>query len=59
MNYVVAIGYHLAGLATFAYLTFFDGYIYTWWNWIFAIPLNAILSELWPLYWLIFHWLPW
>lgn len=43
-------------VATFIYLTFFDGYIYTAWNWIVAIPVNLFLSGIWPIYWLILHW---
>ena len=38
---------------TFAYLTFFDGYVYTWWNWLVAVPINLFLSTIWPIYWLI------
>jgi hypothetical protein len=39
--------------ATFLYLTFFDGYVYTWWNWLIAVPINMFLSTIWPIYWLI------
>jgi len=39
--------------ATFVYLTFFDGYVYTWWNWLIAVPINIFLSTIWPIYWLI------
>ena len=46
-------GWQSASLATFVYLTFFDGYNYNWWNWIIAIPINLFLSEIWPIYWLI------
>lgn len=45
--------YILGGPATFLWLTFFDGYVYTAWNWIVAIPVNFILAGLWPIYWLI------
>lgn len=45
--------WQLASLATFGFLTFFDGYQYNWWNWLIAVPLNAILAEIWPIYWLI------
>lgn len=54
---VVGFVYPAAGLATFVYLTFFDGYIYTAWNWIIAIPINLFLSGIWPLYWLVLHWI--
>jgi hypothetical protein len=40
-------------IVTFFLLTFFDHYNYTWWNWIFALPINAFLGEMWPIYWLI------
>lgn len=38
---------------TFVYLSFFDGYVYTWWNWLIAVPANIFLSTIWPIYWLI------
>lgn len=50
---VAMIAYQAASLATFVYLTFLDGYVYSWWNWIVAIPVNMFLSEIWPLYWLL------
>ena len=40
-------------IATFIYLTFFDGYNYTAWNWIIAIPVNIFMAQIWPLYWII------
>jgi hypothetical protein len=46
-------GWQVGGLATFIYLTFFDGYVYTWWNWMIAIPVNLFMAEIWPVYWLI------
>ena len=45
--------WQLGGLATFVKLTFFDGYVYNWWNWIIALPVNAFLGEIWPIYWAI------
>ena len=45
--------WQLGSLFTFVKLTFFDDYIYTWWNWLVAIPVNALLGEIWPIYWLI------
>jgi len=49
---------YLAGFfGTFIYLTFFDGYIYNAWNWIIAIPLNLIVSGIFPIYWAILHWI--
>ena len=50
---VLLSGYQIAAIATFIKLTFFDGFIYTWWNWIIAVPIGAALSELWPIYWII------
>lgn len=47
------IAWQLGSLATFIYLTFFDGYGYNWWNWIIAIPVNLLLAEIWPIYWLV------
>ena len=43
----------LGELATFVYLTFFDGYVYTAWNWLIAVPINLFLALIWPLYWAI------
>ncbi|PWE33697.1 hypothetical protein DDZ14_03245 [Maritimibacter sp. 55A14] len=45
--------YIVADIATFLYLTFFDGYVYTSWNWLIAIPVNLFLAQIWPIYWLI------
>ena len=58
MQKIALIIYFLGDIATFIYLTFFDGYIYNWWNWIVAIPINFSLASIWPLYWLILQWLP-
>lgn len=50
----LAINAYLAGqLATFVYLTFFDGYAYTSTNWLIAVPVNFLLAQIWPIYWLI------
>lgn len=53
MQRLLGVVYLLGGLPTFLYLTFFDGYNYTAWNWLVAIPANFVLSWLWPLYWAI------
>lgn len=53
MALVVVALYQIGALATFGKLTFFDDYPYSWWNWVIVVPLNAVLSELWPIYWLI------
>jgi len=50
---VLSAAYSIAGTATFVFLTFFDGYAYTAWNWIIVVPINAFLSTIWPLYWLL------
>lgn len=50
----VAIVVHLvASTLTQIFLIFFDGYRYTWWNWIIAVPADFFLGEIWPIYWLI------
>lgn len=53
LPYIYVISY----LATFIYLTFFDGYEYTWFNWVVAIPVNIFLSTIWPIYWAVLHWI--
>lgn len=50
---ILLVLYQLASTATFVFLTFFDNYVYTWWNWLIAIPVNVFLCEIWPIYWLI------
>lgn len=49
IGYVI---YELGALATWVKLMFFDGYSYTWWNWIVAFVANTFLAGMWPLYWL-------
>lgn len=51
-NFYVAVG-----LGTFIYLTFFDGYVYNGWNWLIALPVNAFVSGIWPIYWAVLHWI--
>lgn len=50
--------YGFGSTATFIYLTLLDGYAYTWWNWPIALAVNAFLSSIWPLYWLVIRWIP-
>jgi len=50
--------YWVGNIATFAKLTFFDGYIYNGWNWIIALPVNEFLAAIWPIYWTVLRWLP-
>lgn len=47
--------YEVIAWATFVFLTFYDGYIYTSWNWLIAVPVNLFVSQFWPLYWLIWR----
>lgn len=54
---ILLIIFLFVDLFTFIFLTFFDGYIYNWWNWIIAIPCNAFLSTIWPIYWGILRWI--
>lgn len=49
--------YSVGWIATFIFLTFFDGYVYNAWNWLIAIPVNAFLASIWPIYWALLHWL--
>lgn len=55
----LALGFVYFGgqLWTFIFLTFFDDYRYTWWNWIIVVPLNIALATIWPIYWLFLRWL--
>lgn len=53
MKTALFVLYLLIDLATFAYISFFDGYVYTWWNWTFVLPINAFLATIWPGYWLV------
>lgn len=49
---VMAI-YLIGNVSTLVYLTFLDGFAYSAWNWIVAIPVNVLLSSIWPIYWLL------
>lgn len=49
----ILLFYELPSIATFIYLTFFDGYPYNAWNWLIAVPVNVFLAQIWPIYWLI------
>ena len=50
---IALLVWQVGSIATFIKLTFLDGYIYTWWNWIIAVPINIFLGEIWPIYWAI------
>ncbi len=45
--------WQIGSLITFVYLTFMDGVVYNFWNWIFIAPINLFLGEIWPIYWVI------
>ena len=45
--------YWIGNIATFVKLTFFDGYQYTWRNWIIVLPINELLAAIWPIYWVV------
>lgn len=49
----LTLAYVGGNIGTVIYLTFFDGYVYNWWNWLIAIPVNFVLGTMWPIYWLI------
>lgn len=49
--------YFIGDAFTFIFLTFFDGYSYTAWNWAIAVPVNFFLSMIWPLYWGVLRWI--
>lgn len=53
---IALICYQFGAFATFAYLTLFDGYVYNAWNWIIALPINAFLGSIWPIYWIFLSW---
>lgn len=57
MERIFSFVYLLGGAGTFIFLTFFDGYPYTWWNWVIALGSNAFLSGMWPIYWSVLHWI--
>jgi hypothetical protein len=52
-RYLFIAIWQLGAIATAIYLIFLDGYNYTWWNWILAVPISLFLAEIWPLYWLL------
>jgi hypothetical protein len=48
--------WQIGSVCTFVFLTFFDGYVYNGWNWLIAVPVNAFVAEIWPIYWGILRW---
>jgi hypothetical protein len=51
LGYTAVIGYEIVGWATFVKLAFVDNYVYNWWNWIIAIPVDGFMGRMWPIYW--------
>ena len=49
--------YQLIAVGTAIYLTFFNDYVYTWWNWIIVVPINVFLGQIWPIYWTVLQWM--
>ncbi|WP_168161420.1 hypothetical protein [Oceanicola sp. S124] len=54
-RYLVPI-YLIGDAATFIYLIYKDFPDFNGWNWIFIIPLDMIVAQVWPVYWAILHW---
>ena len=50
------VTYFIIDILTFIYLTFYDGYAYTYWNWLIVVPINFLIAQLWPIYWGVLHW---
>lgn len=48
--------YMAGSAATVIYLTFFDGYVYNWFNWMIAVPVNLFMGSIWPVYWGLLRW---
>ncbi len=57
MDRILPLIYALGSIGTSIYLIFFDGYAYTAWNWLIAIPVSLFLGTIWPIYWGILHWI--
>lgn len=49
--------YVLAAGVTFMFLTFLKGPVDTAEEFALAIPLNALIALVWPVYWGLLHWL--
>lgn len=43
--------YGIGHVATFIFLTFFDGHHYNWWNWMLIVPINEFQATIWFIYW--------
>ena len=48
--------YAALALVTWAYLLFFDGFVYSHNNWITQVPASFLAAVLWPIYWGVLHW---
>lgn len=53
MKRALPLLYAVGCAGTFLFLTLFDGFVYTWWNWAIALPVNSFVSSIWPVYWLV------
>jgi hypothetical protein len=49
--------YAFITLATWAYLLFFDGFVYSHGNWMTQVPASGLAAILWPLYWGVLYWM--
>ena len=48
--------YAALALVTWAYLLFFDGFVYSHNNWITQVPASFLAAVLWPIYWGVLYW---
>lgn len=53
MRLLFVIIYNAAALATFVHLMWVETAPTSWWQWIYLSLVNAYLSGLWPIFWLI------
>ncbi|ULB08734.1 hypothetical protein ORIO_02130 [Cereibacter azotoformans] len=49
--------YLLLDAATFVYLMVMDAPDINAWNWLLIVPINLFLAQIWPIYWIILHWI--
>jgi hypothetical protein len=59
IGHLLVWGYAVGYLVTLIKLTFLDCYPYTWWNWIFVLPINVAEATIWPVYWWLLRPLLW
>lgn len=59
MQNLFAALYGLADLATFVYLIAADAPdTHGFFAWLVVIAVDFFLAAIWPVYWLVLHWLP-